>query len=1083
MKTSKLPLFLLLFWLVGPSSAVFGQEPTPCYTVSPSSRTYPPPGAENGNSDCYPEVIGPFYIRIYVHMIVRNDDSGGYEESMVRQAIDQMKADFLPHNIFFVWDYCDIDRIPDSGLYNNGVFSLLAGPDPFFLAVTSHNPHADGIDIYLLPSTHPVNAGRASDMPGKALVLGGSFPFPPYTNYILSHVLSHEMGHCLGLYHTFQPWDNCPDGEYVTREVCCRNCCNCGDLVCDTRAYPNAIFYTDYETCDFDTQGALDVNEDPFDPDETLIMNYIAPGCMLAYTPGQGARMRYVIQAESADGILSSSIVAATYTDLTITSPNETWTTTYPASNGKVKINGTLTVADGAILTINPGVSVSFGDLSKMIIRPNGRVILHGTLTSLACGQKWKGVEIWGKGNNAMLKQYSQYPNLVTGECHQGRLDCKARSIIENADIGAKLWGPTVGQSGGQIFCDQATFRNNRIHIDFKLFNNFWPYSNPPRQFQQPRDYFASFTNCTFIINDNYPHTLAFHSFLKMEGVNGVSITGGSFKNMRTVFGATNIGVYGYGIQAAYSGFRLSGATFQGLGYGIYAFRTTSPTVTGTNRPYLVNYATFKQCYLGIYNSFVSGSTIIFNNFQLGEVPDLLLIDSDPNLNKLKAQVGLHFDNSIEGFGCEENRFIKSSNQVPTTLGVVCRSTGDFSKCIRKNYFTGITIGNLANETNGNGSLVLPRGLLYECNQNADIQEYDFAVKNGSISRLQGKPILNTTPPTYFAAGNKFSYPGLQDFYNDGPTIDYYYNPAGANEKPLTYSGFNGKPKYGVPNGCASGYYYCADPPCTIPIRQAKADFLDHEAAYNHLAGTGGSAMFGRQMAAHRLAMDTNAAIVLRYMQADTLQFDQDSLNHWIGKLGTVGGDIWLAGNRLAAGNLSGATSILNGLGLKYSLDAEQARAINDLKDLFNWLDDKDENNLGTTELEYLKICLDKGSYTQAFARNILRTYGYHFTPEIELPAGEERSSTPSGGWKPIAPASCQASPNPARDLVAFSWNIPATDQARIEIYNASGMLLHTLPVSGASGQALWRNSVPGLYFYRLMTMGGVVAAGKIIFN
>lgn len=54
-------------------------------------------------------------------------------------------------------------------------------------------------------------------------------------------------------------------------------------------------------------------------------------------------------------------------------------------------------------------------------------------------------------------------------------------------------------------------------------------------------------------------------------------------------------------------------------------------------------------------------------------------------------------------------------------------------------------------------------------------------------------------------------------------------------------------------------------------------------------------------MAAHRFAMDTNAAVVLQHLQADTLQFNQDSLNHWIAKLGALGGDVWLAGNHLAS--------------------------------------------------------------------------------------------------------------------------------------------------------------------------------------
>jgi len=986
-----------------------------------------------------------------------------------------MKADFIQSNIFFVWENCTTDRILNSTLYDSGVFTPIA-PDPFFTAVTSQNPHLNGIDIYLLPPSHPCNSGKATGIPGKALVLGGSFWLPQYPHFIPSRVLSHEMGHCLGLYHTFQSWPDCPDGEYVDMS----NCCDCGDLVCDTRAYPGTLFEIDPEICDFDTNGALDAHNQPYDPDETLIMNYVPPTCMKKHTPEQGMRMRHILQEESIDGgVLGLSILSPTFVDHTVTSPTENWTTSYPASNGEVKIFGNLTVEDGAVLTINSGVTVRFGELSNLIIKPNGRVILHGTLTSMACGHKWRGVEVQGKGNNNFVNGFSQYLDLTTGKRHQGRIDCKNASVVENAEVGAKLWGPNSSKSGGLIFCDGAIFRNNRINIDFKPFKNFWPYAFPPGQQGQPRDYISSITNCTFEVNADYPHVLGFHSFLKMEGVTGVTITGGTFKNLRYVFGATNIGAYGYGLFATNAGFRLSGSTFKGLGYGIYAAKTTS----GTNRPYSVSSANFEECYVSIYNNFVSGSTILFSNFKLGKVQDFSLINSDPNLSVLKAQIGVHFDNSIQSYACEGNDFFRTSNEVPTTIGVVCRKTGDFSNAVRKNYFTGINICGLANDINGNGSLLMPRGLLYECNENADIEDYDFAVKNGSISRVQGTFVPTNPTPTYFAAGNKFSYTAIQDFYNDGPTVDYYYNPAGTNEEPLTYSGLNGTPKVGLENNCSSNYFYCPNPPCPQPLEDTKEDYYYHEAAFNHLANMGGTTQFGKEMATHRLAMDTNAAIVLHHLQADTMQFNQDSLNYWIAKLGTLGGDVWLAGNHLASDNFSSAVSILNGLATKYGLNAAQTEDIENLEELFTWLNGKNESDLNAEEKGYLEDCLEKGGFTQAFAQNTLRLYGHHFTPLLELPTGggSERDSKPAASLVELEVLYCQVFPNPTKDVVTFSWGVPTGEKAVIEIFNTQGLRIQAIPVEHGIGQTQWCADTPGLYFYRFVTTGSRTVSGKVV--
>ena len=138
-----------------------------------------------------------------------------------------------------------------------------------------------------------------------------------------------------------------------------------------------------------------------YDPDETLIMNYVPPSCMERFTPGQGARMRYVISESFPDGVLASVLVN-TVSQNPVVSVTQTWNaSSYPG--GIARIQGNLTVKSGAILTIGAGLRVEFATTGKLIIEPNARVNLNGTLSSWGCGQTWKGVEVQGTCNNINL--------------------------------------------------------------------------------------------------------------------------------------------------------------------------------------------------------------------------------------------------------------------------------------------------------------------------------------------------------------------------------------------------------------------------------------------------------------------------------------------------------------------------------------------------------------------------------------------------------------------------------------------------------------------------------------------------------
>ena len=107
---------------------------------------------------------GPFNLKIYVHVIRRDDGTGGQSEQDVTDALSFLDVDFQPHNIFFIWD-CQIDYI-DSDIWfqgpNTGIYNV--------------NNHYDGIDIYLFPSSTSAG-GRANGVGGSSeFYVGGTWP-------------------------------------------------------------------------------------------------------------------------------------------------------------------------------------------------------------------------------------------------------------------------------------------------------------------------------------------------------------------------------------------------------------------------------------------------------------------------------------------------------------------------------------------------------------------------------------------------------------------------------------------------------------------------------------------------------------------------------------------------------------------------------------------------------------------------------------------------------------------------------------------------------------------------------------------
>lgn len=120
-------------------------------------------------------------------------------------------------------------------------------------------------------SSFPSDAGHAND--GIVIQYQNSIVGQPYT-------LSHEVGHYLGLYHTFDGLSNCINN----------NCLLDGDRICDTPPDVTIFGVCDTNSCSTEMNDTSGFN--PFVSDVNDLPNYMDYTlCPLSFTQGQSARM------------------------------------------------------------------------------------------------------------------------------------------------------------------------------------------------------------------------------------------------------------------------------------------------------------------------------------------------------------------------------------------------------------------------------------------------------------------------------------------------------------------------------------------------------------------------------------------------------------------------------------------------------------------------------------------------------------------------------------------------------------------------------------------------------------------------
>ncbi|WP_167332545.1 M43 family zinc metalloprotease [Bacteroides timonensis] len=247
-----------------------------------------------------------FYnLYVFIHVVRYSSGSGLDKEIVSSTIINNLNRDYADTSFSFSLlgseyiDNDDLNRLP----------SFLITP------LFSQNRHSNAIDIYVVSVGRDFNAaGQAQSIPSTACIIKG--------NYYKESTVAHEVGHCLGLYHTHHGTSVGESGSGTCAElVDGSNSTTCGDYISDTPADPNI-----WNGCTY-IGNITDAHGDSYSPSSSNLMSYAGKSCRTQFTLVQNQRMvntlehNYVLQAaikpwiNGADFLATSGIYSVDLAD------------------------------------------------------------------------------------------------------------------------------------------------------------------------------------------------------------------------------------------------------------------------------------------------------------------------------------------------------------------------------------------------------------------------------------------------------------------------------------------------------------------------------------------------------------------------------------------------------------------------------------------------------------------------------------------------------------------------------------------------------------------------------------------------
>lgn len=239
----------------------------------------------------YAPSVANYKVQVVVHILQANNGNGAISDALVNSQIDVLNEDFraiagslggqgTDVNIEFELASVDPNGNPTTGInrytkntwYNDsGNYAAQIGWDTNRYLNIYTNTAGGNLGYAYVPNGGGVVGSSFDGVRILWTAFGRNAPIgPPYN---LGRTTTHEVGHYLGLYHTFQ-------GGCASASGCASN----GDLICDT----NPESSPNYSGCSRVTCGSSDPVKN--------YMDYSEDACMAEFTPDQARRMRCTLE-------------------------------------------------------------------------------------------------------------------------------------------------------------------------------------------------------------------------------------------------------------------------------------------------------------------------------------------------------------------------------------------------------------------------------------------------------------------------------------------------------------------------------------------------------------------------------------------------------------------------------------------------------------------------------------------------------------------------------------------------------------------------------------------------------------------
>jgi hypothetical protein len=240
-------------------------------------RGKPPGGGGGGGGGTTTEVVVP----VYFHVITNTANQGGVSQSQINDQIDVLNAAYggdsdvpgglEPATTRFRFELAGVDQRANNAWYTMGYNSAAETDAKAALrqggrgALNIYTADLGGglLGWATFPSSYASNPSRDG-----VVVLNDSLPGGSAAPYNLGDTVTHEVGHWLGLYHTFQ--GGCPGS---------------GDAIADTPSEKSPAY-----GCPGTRNSCTGPKYPGNDPIENF-MDYTDDACMYRFTPNQATRM------------------------------------------------------------------------------------------------------------------------------------------------------------------------------------------------------------------------------------------------------------------------------------------------------------------------------------------------------------------------------------------------------------------------------------------------------------------------------------------------------------------------------------------------------------------------------------------------------------------------------------------------------------------------------------------------------------------------------------------------------------------------------------------------------------------------